>query len=176
MMPMFGGLEGADLPVPRRDVQPDVVPAALFERARAVVRHRDSTGSRGGDATVEVIAPCRDSPTGDVALVDSQWHEQWAPKTGVLNAADSRGVTFIRTAAPEAAAYYRRCGHLVLLRGFARVDNSLTVQIVDESLCSSSGSPMTFMNIDGHWRLEGEPHSFADVRPRADVDKVLEPS
>jgi hypothetical protein len=104
------------------------------------------------------------SQASDVALVDSQWQEQWVPKTGVRNAADSRRVTFIRMAAAEAAAYYQHCGHLLLLRGFARVDNSLTVQIVDESLCSSSGTEMTFMNIDGHWRLDGEPHGFGDVR------------
>ena len=134
-----------------------IVAAAGSENAAAeIVRNAIAQ-----DAVRRFINPSR---TSDVALVDSQWHEPWAPKAGVLNAADARRVRFIRMAPAEAAAHYQHCGHLLLLRGFALVDRSLTVQIVDESLCSSSGTQLTFTKVDGHWRLQGEPHGFADTR------------
>jgi len=92
-----------------------------------------------------------------VSLLDWQWREQWVPKQGVGNVTDGRRVTFVRLSATDATEHFEHCGRLLLLRGFVRVNDTLTVQVVDHGRCSSSGFELTFRQVDGHWRPEGEP-------------------
>lgn len=108
----------------------------------------------------------RDPSSGDsvVALLDSQWREQWLPKESIVNAKDGRRVTFARLSTADAAARYEQCGRLLLLRGFAVVDDTLKVQVVEEGPCSSSGLALMFRNVQGRWHPDGEPTHIGDVR------------
>jgi hypothetical protein len=115
------------------------------------------------DAVRRFAAP---PANGDVvSLLDWQWREQWVPRQGVGNVTDGRRVTFVRLSATDATEHSERGGRLLLLRGFVRVNDTLTVQVVDHGRCSSSGFELTFRQIDGHWRPEGEPKEFTEGVP-----------
>jgi hypothetical protein len=145
--------EPRDAPVPTSE---QIVAAVGSEREAAAI----VGAALGQDAVRRFAAPRSD---GDVvSLLDSQWREQWVPRLGVGSATDGRRVTFVRLPATDARAYFDRCGRLLLLRGFARLNDTLTVQVVDYGRCSSSGMELTFRQIDGRWRPEGEPKGFTE--------------
>lgn len=145
--------ERRDTPVPTAE---QIVAAVGNEREAAAI-----TGSAIGlDAVRRFAAP---QSNGDVvSLLDWQWREQWVPRQGVGNVTDGHRVTFVRLSATDAKEHSERCGRLLLLRGFVRVNDTLTVQVVDHGRCSSSGFELIFRQVDGHWRPEGEPKEFFD--------------
>ena len=145
--------ERREVPVPTAE---QIVAAVGSEREAAAI----VSAAVAQDAVRRFAGP---RSNGDVvSLLDWQWREQWVPRQGVGNVTDGRRVTFVRLSATDAAEYSEHCGRLLLLRGFVRVNDTLTVQVVDHGRCSSSGLELTFRQIDGHWRPEGEPKEFVE--------------
>ena len=143
--------ERRDAPVPTAE---QIIAAVGSEREAAAI-----VGVAIAQDAVRRFAAARS--TGEVvSLLDWQWREQWVPKLGVGNLTDGRRVTFVRLSATDATEHSEHCGRLLLLRGFVRVNDTLTVQVVDHGRCSSSGFELIFRQVDGHWRPEGEPKEF----------------
>jgi hypothetical protein len=142
--------ERRDEPVPTAE---QIVAAVGNEREAAAI----AASAIALDAVRRFAAPPSNSDV--VSLLDWQWREQWVPRQGVGNLTDGRRVTFVRLSATNATEHSERCGRLLLLRRFVRVNDTLTVQFVDYGRCSSSGFELTFRQVDGHWRPEGEPNN-----------------
>ncbi len=101
-----------------------------------------------------------------VSLLDVQWRDQWIPKAGVYNAKDGRRVTFVRLSPTEAAATYQRCGRVLVLWPIEVTAETLTLQVVDQGRCSSSGLQLTFRRRGGQLQPDGEPKTIGNEIPQ----------